>query len=171
MKFFRQERRTRDGSLQACIRVRSANAPPCGCPGCNAEKSSICNHRSSIHTPCPWRFGRRSLHLSSCVAASQLSTIMPQQLSAARWRTLCKRRSDRATNRSYSMIPHGQDHVLSTPVPQMRKLWHCIRGTAYLKLEIHNSAIWLGRGKRQVEAGRDARHDSQFKTSSCDGKQ
>lgn len=64
------------------------------------------------------------------------------------------------------LIPYVQDHVLSPPVPQIRKLWRCIRGTAYLKLEIHNSAIWLGRGKGQVEAGRDVRHDSQSKTSS-----
>lgn len=75
------------------------------------------------------------------------------------------------------MFLYGQDHVLSTPDPQTQKLRRCVRGTAYVKLVVSNYATCatyalfrLGRGKGQVEAGRDLRHDSQFKTSSCDGQ-
>lgn len=113
----------------------------------------------------------RSLHLSSCTAASQLVATMPRKLPKASMRALYKGRLDRAIH--VPMFRYGQDHVLSTPVPRTGKLRRCVHGTAYVKLVVYNyatEAFRLGRGKGQVEAGRDLSHDSQFKMTSCDGQ-
>lgn len=102
VKFSRQERPMRNGRVLASVRpLRTAVR----LSRCNAEKSSTVFAITGVQ--CALSSATRSvrlLHLSSCAAASQLLTIMPNELSMARWRALCKRRLDRAMHRSHDSV-------------------------------------------------------------------